>query len=189
MRSWQRDADREWWCGRGEGCGDALIDGSWCSAAHARARKSAGIRPATTALRPRIASDTFLLLRPVCDRRILRCALGLQSGFIAARQWRRGTPMARRRPQHPGPWRNIDVILPRHDLRKRDHQWRQRYADNGLRGQAVRSWPLSGRGAYPPSPRLERALHRDNASVRASRLSRDLRQPLRARGWRQRRQP
>ena len=36
---------------------------------------------------------------------------------------------------------------------------------------------------------LERVLHRDDASVRASRPSRDLRQPIRARGWRQRRQP
>jgi transposase len=35
----------------------------------------------------------------------------------------------------------------------------------------------------------ERVLHRDYASVRASRPSRDLRQPIRARGWRQRRQP
>jgi predicted acyl esterase len=54
--------------------------------------------------------------------------------------------------QDPGPWRKIDVILPRHDLRERDHQRRQRNADNGLRSQAIRSWPLSGRRARPPSP-------------------------------------
>ena len=34
------------------------------------------------------------------------------------------------------------------------------------------------RRADPPSSRLERTLHRDDASVRASRLPRDLRQPL-----------
>ena len=86
-------------------------------------------------------------------------------------------------PQDPGPWRKIDVILPRHDLRESDHQRRQRNTDNGLRGEALRAWPLSGRRTCPPSPGLERVLHRDDASVRASRLCRDLRQPLRARGW------
>jgi hypothetical protein len=69
--------------------------------------------------------------------------------------------------QDPGPWRKINVILPRHELRERDHQRRQRNADNSLRGQTIWSWPLSGRRACPPSPRLERALHRDDASVRA----------------------
>ena len=38
--------------------------------------------------------------------------------------------------------------------------------------------PVSGRRADPPSAGLERALHRDDAAVRASRLSRDLRQPV-----------
>ena len=36
------------------------------------------------------------------------------------------------------PWRKIDVILPRHDLRERDHQRRQGNADHRLCGQAVR---------------------------------------------------
>src|ERR1019366_2336852 len=95
----------------------------------------------------------------------------------AALRWPDGGP-------RPSPWRKIDVILPRHDLRERDHQWRQRNADNSLRGQGIWSWPLSGRRARPPSHGLERALHRDDASARASRLSRDLRQPLLARGGR-----
>ena len=101
-----------------------------------------------------------LLLRPLCDRRILLLPRG----------------------------RKIDVILPRHDLRERDHQRRQGNADHRLRGQADGPGPLPGRRADPPSAGLERVLHRDDAPVRASRLSRDLRQPLRARGRRQRRQ-
>jgi hypothetical protein len=36
--------------------------------------------------------------------------------------------------QDSGPWRKIDVILSRHDLRERDHQRRQGNTDNGLRG-------------------------------------------------------
>ena len=111
-------------------------------------------------------------------------------GHAACRS-RLGAPNARWRPkaQDPNRWRKTNVILPRHDLRERDHQRRQRHADHGLRGQTSRSWPVSGCRADPPSPGLERALHRDDAPVRASRLSRDLRQPLRTRGWRQRRQP
>ena len=62
----------------------------------------------------------------------------------------------------------INAILPRHDLRERHHQRRQGNADNGLRGQAIRFRPLSGRRACPPSPRLERVLYRDDASLRAS---------------------
>ena len=38
--------------------------------------------------------------------------------------------------------------------------------------------PFPGVVLDPPSAGLERALHRDDAPVRASRLSRDLRQPL-----------
>src|SRR4029077_1874367 len=36
--------------------------------------------------------------------------------------------------QDQRPWRKIDVILSRHELRERDPQRRQRNADNGLRG-------------------------------------------------------
>src|SRR5262245_35878813 len=75
-------------------------------------------------------------------------------------------------------WRKTDVILPRHDLRERDYQWRQRNADYGLCGQAIRSRPVPRRGADPPPAGLERALHRDDAPVRASRLHGDLRQPV-----------
>ena len=58
-------------------------------------------------------------------------------------------------------------------LRERDHQRRQRNTDNGLRGQAIWSWPLSGASCLSTiSPGLERVLHRDDASVRASRPSR-----------------
>src|SRR5688572_8537985 len=64
--------------------------------------------------------------------------------------------MARGIPQNPHPWREFDVILPRHDLRERDHQRRQGNADNGLYGTTIRSWPVSGRRAYSPSSGLER---------------------------------
>src|SRR3954451_23879608 len=43
--------------------------------------------------------------------------------------------------QDPRAWRKIDVILPRHDLRERDHQRRQRNADNSLRGQVLAPFP------------------------------------------------
>ena len=86
--------------------------------------------------------------------------------------------------QRLGSWRKINVILPRQDLRERHHQRRQRNADNGLSGQAIRFQLPSGRRPHPPSPGLERVLHRDDQTVRASRLSRDLRQPVRAGGWR-----
>jgi hypothetical protein len=64
--------------------------------------------------------------------------------------------------QDPRSWRKIDVILPRYDLRERDDQRRQSHADNGLCGQAIWSWPVSGRRADPPSLGLERTLHRDD---------------------------
>jgi hypothetical protein len=63
----------------------------------------------------------------------------------------------------------------------------ERNADNGLRvARPSGPGPLSRRRTYPPSPGLERVLYRNDASVRPSRPSRDLRQPLRARGWWQR---
>jgi hypothetical protein len=47
-------------------------------------------------------------------------ALGQQSEFTPLVTTRRSDgPM---KAQDPGPWRKIDVILPRHDLRERDHQ-------------------------------------------------------------------
>src|SRR5579863_2017368 len=146
--------------------------------------------PVMTVFWAPIASDALVLLRPACDRRILavrrpRAAKASSPPLVDDSS----APMGPKEVRERRPWRKTDVILPRHDLRERDHQRRQRNADNGLCGQAVWSWPFSERRACPPSPGLERVLYRDDAPVCASRLSRDLRQPLRARGGRQRRQP
>jgi len=65
------------------------------------------------------------------------------------------------------------MLFTEHDLRERHHQRRQGTPITAYVAKPSGPAPFR-RGACPTISRLERVLHRDNASVSASRLSRDL---------------